>query len=86
MTVEVDLVPPHSEDDRPYPIARMWIDGELFDTFPAGLPRKRVDWLPLWIPFNSRWDFGFYAQMKCVNDLRENGRLLASALMEARSS
>lgn len=33
-------------------------EGELLDVIPAGTWRQRVGWLPIWIPWNRRWDDG----------------------------
>jgi len=33
-------------------------DGNLVDVVTAGVPRKRVAWLPIWLRFNSWFDYG----------------------------
>ncbi|HEX8851198.1 MAG TPA: hypothetical protein VF761_16855 [Gemmatimonadaceae bacterium] len=74
--VQVYVTPEFFDGTCPYPVAALWIDGALFDTYPCGIVRKRVKWLPLWLPFNARYDFSIYAQLACVKRLRELGEEL----------
>ena len=54
----------------PYPVAFLWIGGRLFDAYPAGTSRRRVEWLPSWFPFNVVWDHGPAAQQQLVRYLK----------------
>lgn len=83
MSVDVYVSAAYDDPNRSYPVASLWINGSLFDQYPCGLTRKRVKWLPLWLPFNARYDFGIYAQLACVKQLREFGERMATALHEA---
>ncbi len=78
--VDVHVSPEYSDGARPYPIAALWLRGELFDTYPCGIVRRRVKWLPLWVPFNARYDFSMYAQLLCVKQLREFGAKMLAEL------
>jgi hypothetical protein len=87
--VRVHVQPEYFDGSCPYPVAFLWIDGEMFDAYPCGTVHRRVKWLPLWFPFNARYSYSFYSQLACVQMLREFGERLREdmvAMAVARDS
>lgn len=81
--VVVNVRPEYFDGGCPYPVAFLWIRGDLFDSFPCGVVRRRVKWLPLWFPFNGRYDHSIYAQLACVKRRREFGQQILEAMQAA---
>lgn len=77
--VTVSVRPPYDLGGNPYPVAFLWIGNDIMEAVPCGTVKRRVKWLPRWVPFNTRYDYSRSSQMACVRMLHVFGEQLKKA-------
>lgn len=78
--VEITVRGAYELGQNPWPIAFVRIDGQLHDFYLCGTVHRRVKWLPLWLPFNTRICTALTSQAACVQMLREKHTAIWNAI------
>lgn len=68
MSARLTITPPYSAGGhQPFALLNVWVGNEIHYQGALGIWRKHIEWLPVWLPFNSWLDESFAAQKKYVD-------------------